>query len=121
MNGIGPGFVHGFSRLDITGDFVLVQGTDIYIGNSRVFHKGGMDDHDTGDDLMPFPAQAFENIAGIVGVLGFADNLVAQDNNGVCADDKMTGMVLGDVQGFNACDGDGVFLRSEAGLKNFLG
>lgn len=120
LNSICPGFVHRFTRFNVTSNFVIVQDTDIDIGNSRVFYRLCVDDHDTGDDLMPLATEAFEDVTGILRVSGFADNFVIEDNNGVCADDKMSWKVFGNVQCFGARDGDGIIPGAEFGVKNFF-
>ncbi len=126
LDGVGSGFVHGFSGLDVAGDFCLLQGSEFdpggVVGDELVVVE---DEGEAGDDGVAGAGEAFQHGFGVLrgGRLGELAVSVfsGEGDDGVSADDDGLRVSGGDGQGFGAgesgcglpriVDGEGVFIH----------
>ncbi len=70
---------------------------------------------------MALAAQAAEHVAGIVGINRFVEDVVAEDNDGVCCNNEIIRMIVSDAFRFMAGERFCTFSWRETSIADFVG
>lgn len=102
LNGVGPGLVHRLVCRNVSLEFGLIGDAHVHICADGVQYGFAVwqGEAESRDDLMRLAGEGCEHLKCIRCVLGFAHDVVAQDNDGVGSEHGRVGEMRGHIHGF---------------------